>query len=58
MTYYSNRLPTTPLVNELVEDIKKHTDAIFDGHYAENRGKNYWHHRGIVRESLWKLNRL
>lgn len=58
MTYYSNRLPASPLVNELVEDIKKHTDAIFEGQYADNRAKNYWHHRGIVRESLWKLNDL
>jgi hypothetical protein len=56
MTYFSDRLQATSLVNELVEDIKKHTDAVFDGQYAANRAKHYWHHRGIVRESLWKLN--
>jgi hypothetical protein len=57
LTYYSNRLPNDPLVRELVENIQQHTDALFDGEYAEYRAKYYWHHRGIVRESLWKLNR-
>lgn len=55
MTYYSDRLPDTPQVRKLVEDIQTHTEASFE----EGRiGKFYWHHRGIVRECLWKLNRL
>lgn len=55
ITYFSERLPDNPVVRQLVQDIKGHTEAVFDGGY---RGKHYWHHRGIVRECLRKLNRL
>jgi len=55
MTYYSDLLPSSPVAHQLVEEIRLHSDALF----TEGKLPNYyWHHRGIVRECLWKLNHL
>jgi hypothetical protein len=58
MTYYSDRLPDDPVVRQLVEDIRCHAEALEAQEYSPSRTKSSWHHRGIIRECLWKLNRL
>jgi hypothetical protein len=53
ITYYSDRLAKDPNTKNIVEQIQKHSDALLEPNKTE---KFYWHHRGIIRENMKKLN--
>lgn len=54
ITYYSDRLPKNEEITKIIEEIKSHSEKVFEENHVD---KYYWHHRGIVRECLSKLNR-
>ena len=53
ITYYSDRLAKDINTKNIIEQIQKHSDALLEPNKTE---KSYWHHRGIIRENMKKLN--
>lgn len=53
VTYYSDNLAKDIRTKNIIEQIQKHSDALLD---ANKNDKFYWHHRGIIRENMKKLN--
>lgn len=54
ITYFSDRLPKNEEIKKIIEDIKNHSEKVLEKDRIDNY---YWHHRGIVRECLWRLNK-
>lgn len=53
VTYYSDRLSKDINTKNIIEQIQKHTEHLFEPNKTE---KFYWYHRGIIREFMKKLN--
>lgn len=53
LTYYSSKLPKTPEIKQIIDEVHKRTEMLFE----KNRtGKSCWANRGVIWECLRKLN--